>query len=144
MEEGKKIPTRLQEVNKENSFSVPKGYFDDFQKRMQERIHAEQGLKKPEQVSRVIPRIAWITAVAAIFVIGFFVARNIIGTDTSQSLSQEDIAYALEQEILELDEVVLMSNIHEMDMEQGNGYTDEVILYLIDEDIELDKIVNEL
>lgn len=146
MDKKKNISGKLQNTKQENPFSVPEGYFNDLQQRIQEKIKAEREGTEKEVEQLRMPRLIWISAVAAIFVIGFFIARNLNKTGAEQPLTQEEIAYAFEQEILDLDELELLDNLDEMNqnLESEHRYSEEIIMYLLDEDIEIDKIVNEL
>ena len=146
MDSKKKIPDRLEELKNENPFSVPEGYFNSFQQRLQDRIQSEKVNSNPERSPAVISRLVWAGAVAAVFIVAFVVSKNIIGTGNNQPLSEDEIAYAFEQEIYDLDEAEILENLDEMiqDNDPENGYSDEIILYLLDEDIEIDNIVNEL
>ena len=146
MDKKKNISNKLKNTKKENPFSVPQGYFNDFQQHIQERVKAEKEDSVKVPVQSRVPRLVWISSVAAVFIIGFFILRNIEGTGAKRPLSQEEIAYAFEQEILDLDELELLNNLDVMNQnpESESGYSEEIILYLLDEDIEIDKIVNEL
>jgi hypothetical protein len=146
MNKKKNISGKLQEIKKETPFSLPPGYFSDFQSRLQERISTEKAEHMQVKEGLHVPRLVWIGAVAAVFVIAIYISRDLIGIGTENPLSQEEIAYAFEQDIYDLDEFELVENIHEMDQdfETGNGYSEEIIMYLLDEDIEIDKIVSEL
>lgn len=146
MDKKKNIPGKLDELKKENPFSVPEGYFDSFQEKLQRKIRSEEETPARKTAILNIPRVAWISGVAAVFIIGFVLTKGLIGLDRNQPLSQEEIAYAIEQDIYDLDEYELMETLDEMSLEEesGNVYSDEIILYLLDEDIEIDKIVNEL
>ena len=146
MDKKKVISNKLQNGKGENPFSVPQNYFDDFQQRLQEKVNAEKKIFLHKKQPLLVTRLVWVSAVAAVFVVAFFISRNIIGIGADRPLSQDEIAYAFEQEILDLDELELLENINEMNQnkESGNGYSEEIIMYLLDEDIEIDIIVNEL
>ncbi len=146
MDKKKNILNNLKDTKKENSFSVPEGYFNNFQQRLQEKIREEQEIMIPVKHAWHVHRLVWASGIAAVFLIAFFISRNIIGVGADSPLSQDEIVLAFEEEMLDMDELFLLENIEEMTREEvpGNGYSEEIITYLLDEDIEIDKIVNEL
>jgi hypothetical protein len=145
MDKKNNISKKLEEIKKENSFSVPDGYFESFQQRLQDKIRSEED-SIYDKTQYGVPRLVWLGAIAAVFIIAFFVGRNIIGTGGSQPLTQDEIALAFEQDIYDLDDFELVQNLDEVVQVENleNEYSDEIILYLLDEDIDIDKIVNEL
>lgn len=146
MDKKENISDKLSELRKENSFSVPEDYFDNFQQRLQARIQTEKTGSVRKRNSAKVYRLAWVSAVAAVFIIALFIGRNIIGIRSNPPLSQEEISLAFTDEIYDLDEFELTENIDEImyDKDLDEEYSDDIILYLLDEDIEIDKIVNEL
>ncbi|MGE0636978.1 MAG: hypothetical protein AB7G44_08625 [Bacteroidia bacterium] len=131
-------------------FKEPDGYFEDFNRRLNEKIKYQQPsitpLKKQGVVRRLLqPRYAIAAAlITAICVIGFKFIKE------GKPLTQNDIAEVVSTEKIEsIDEEVLIDAIEietldETEMLNEEEISDELIIdYLVENDIDLD-LINEL
>ena len=81
----------LKNFGKENPFSVPENYFEDFAQNIQRKIKEEEPSKKTVTMSR----IAIVFSAAATFAIALFAAGAIFGTKSpSGNGLQQNIAAA--------------------------------------------------
>ena len=131
-------------------FKEPEGYFEDFNRKLNERIKYEQPIITPVKKRGIIitlfqPRYAIAAAlITAICVIGFKFIKE------GKPLTQNDIAEVVSTEKIEsIDEEVLIEAIEiealdETEMLNEEGISNDVIIdYLVENDIDLD-LINEL
>jgi hypothetical protein len=68
MDDFKNIAPKLSEVKRENPFSVPQNYFDDFNSRLYAKIEAGETVKKPKVYIRYLRPIIGIAAGLALII----------------------------------------------------------------------------
>ncbi len=143
---------KLSEIKKQNPFTVPDGYFNDFSSRLQDKLGKQKDSKKRSLYYSLKPYIYSVASAAAIL-IAALVYYNISENKHSETvLLSSEIALAFEDNIYDLEETYLIENYtvqqeaEEMiyDYESDPTYKDEIIQYLLDEDVEIESIVNEL
>jgi len=153
MDEMKKIPQKLTNIKKENPFKTPDGYFDNFSSRVSEKIHGEE---TPGFYKKYVLTLKPYLAAAAIFV-GVIITGKILynmfyhetGTRDLESseiaeLINENAYYLSEESIID---IIYTNDIIEEDKKPDNDndkLTNEVIDYLIDEDIDIIDIIDAL
>ena len=131
-------------------FKEPDGYFEEFNRKLNERINYEQPVITPVKKRGIIitllqPRYAIAAAlITAICIIGFKFIKE------GKPLTQNDIAEVVSIEKIErMDEEVLIDAIEieildENEMLNEEEITNDVIIdYLVENDIDLD-LINEL
>jgi hypothetical protein len=74
MDELKKITPELSKIKKENPFTVPKNYFDDFPARLQMKIEAEKEVL-PSPKNRIIQILKPAIGLAASFLLIFMLVQ---------------------------------------------------------------------
>ncbi|MBN2522424.1 MAG: hypothetical protein JXB24_04075 [Bacteroidales bacterium] len=143
---------KLSEIKKQNPFAVPDGYFDEFLSRLQDKLGEQKDAKKRSLYYSLKPYIYSVASVAAI-VLAILVFYKISGNKHSETaLLNSEIALAFEDDIYDLDEMYIIENYterqeaEEMVYDYGSDptYKDEIIRYLLDEDIEIESIADEL
>jgi hypothetical protein len=143
---------KLSEIKKQNPFAVPDGYFDEFLSRLQDKLGEQKDAKKRSLYYSLKPYIYSVASVAAI-VLAILVFYKISGNKQSETaLLNSEIALAFEDDIYDLDEMYIIENYterqeaEEMVYDYGSDptYKDEIIRYLLDEDIEIESIADEL
>ncbi|MBN1950587.1 MAG: hypothetical protein JW801_05255 [Bacteroidales bacterium] len=142
-----KTSGKLQQEGEELPFSTPEGYFDMLNVKINSRIRQTEAEETRSRHSGRTVQLAWMSGIAATL-IGFIVVLPLFFDEKEQALpAQEEIAEVLHQEIYDLDsydlEFALLDREVDTDLEM-TSYEDEVIQYLLEEDIELEMIVNEL
>ena len=131
-------------------FKEPEGYFEEFNRKLNERINYEQPVLTPVKKRGIIitllqPRYAIAAAlITAICIIGFKFIKE------GKPLTQNDIAEVVSFEKIEsMDEEVLIEAIEietldENEMLNEEEITNDVIIdYLVENDIDL-NLINEL
>lgn len=126
-------------------FKVPEDYFENFSVRLSNRIHEK---KSPEIVGRLIPVLRPYFAIAVITIVILVAVRIFIfqpgkgnlgglkGYEISASV-ENNLYYYSEEAIIEAVYPVFESSTPEEDVTE-----EEIIEYLINEDISLNDILN--
>ena len=153
MNDMKKANNNLSKINKDNPFQIPEDYFDNFPSRLSEKIHAR---KTPGVYEKYILTLKPYLAIAALFIgvviIGaifynvFFRENSIqeLKTNDIAELIHEDAYYLSEESIIE---IIYMDDIVSEDEQTGdseNNLPNEVIDYLINEEIDIIDIIDAL
>ena len=147
-----KISTKLSEKKNENPFLVPDGYFESFSSRFQDRL-AEERKKEERSLYLVLkPYIYTVSSVAAILILTFIFYKTFVDKGNTTVLSNSEIASIFEEDVYDLEGTYLSDNysdeIEADDLmfldEDDPSYEDEIIQYLLDENVEIESIVNEL
>ena len=153
MNDKKKINNELSKINRENPFNIPEGYFDNFSSRLRDKIHASEA---PGFYEKYVLTLKPYLAVAAFFVgvviLGivfynvFLPGNNIreLKSDEIVELINEDAYYLSEESILE---IIYMNDAEggdEKSENSGDNLTNEVIDYLINEEINIIDIIDVL
>ena len=140
-----KIPPKLSKTSKKMPFKVPEDYFENFSVRLSERIHEK---KSPELVSKLIPVLRPYFAIAVIAVIILVAVRIFIfqpGKGEMNSLKSHEITANIEDNIFYYSEETIVEAIYPDfgSSSPGEDLTnEEIIEYLINEDISINDILN--
>ena len=146
-----KIADHLSDIKKDNPFIVPGSYFKDFNDRLKQRLNEEDIHKETQPAVRKLPRYSWAVTIAAV-VAGIMLAVKFwIVKPSTPEWSNEEIAVIIQDELYDLDEFDLESGINqsynnkqETVSVEAVSYKDEIINYLIDEQIDYESIISEL
>ncbi len=151
MDEIKNIAPKLSNIKKENPFKIPEGYFDNFSSRLSEKIHGRETPGFYEKhVLTLKPYLVAAALIVAVIITGkilynmFYHESNIGDLKSSEiaDLISEDAYYISEESIMD---IIYANDIAEEDNktdDDNNKMTNEVIDYLIDEDIDLIDIID--
>ncbi len=147
-----KLSTKHTEDKKENPFLVPDGYFENFSARLQDKLSEHKPSEERSHDVRLKPYIYSTISIAAIFMLVLVFFRITDNNRGDTGLTNSEIAVVLEADVYDLEESYLIDNyaayreteelIHSN--EADPRYKDEIIQYLLDEDVEMESIVNEL
>jgi len=134
MEELDNIPKKL-------PYSVPDGYFDNFSKRLKERMEAERNLSwYKKSYNFVRPHLALAAAVIGFILISYTGIRLILNNNNAE-MTIEDIAYIIDDISYDVDDDILISTMveEEIDIEWINASfeSEDIFDYLSDDDLEL-------
>ena len=153
MDNKKKINAELSKINRENPFNVPEDYFDNFSSRLHDEIHASEAPGFYEKyVLAVKPYLAVAAFFVGVIILGivfyniFFPGNSIkeLKPDEIVELINEDAYYLSEESILE---IIYMNDAEDGDEKAdnyGENLTNEVIDYLINEEINITDIIDAL
>ncbi len=147
MKDLKKTAPKLSEINSEKPFKVPEGYFDEFPVKMSDRVHQPE--KREEyQRSPAFPRPYYLVSaffVAAIIAVAILLFKP---SKTSWKLTTYEVSEVIDQDIYHYNEDALADVLEQEGNtlnKQNDGLSKEdIINYLIDEDIPLNDIIDAL
>lgn len=140
-----KIPPGLSQVSKKMPFKVPEDYFEKFSVRLSDRIHEK---KSPEFVGRLIPVLKPYFAIAVIAVIILVAVRIFViqpGKGELNNLQGVEIAANVEDNIYYYSEEAIIEAVYpdlESSATEEALTNEEIIEYLINEDVSFNDILN--
>ncbi|MCK4661232.1 MAG: hypothetical protein KAT68_00090 [Bacteroidales bacterium] len=149
MDELSKIAPKLSKIKKDNPFKAPDGYFDNFPLKMQEIITAQKEVVKPKFVLFAKPQLAYIYAFSLIIVMVFSytVMTNYFNNNANQLLTSDEICEIIEYDVYEYDEALFVDALLDDDYDisdSDNDASEEIIDYLLDDNIDYNTIIEEL
>lgn len=147
MDELKITGINLKNIGKETPFSVPDGYFEDFQAKLNERIHDER---------KVTPTVKYLTSfkpylAAAVILIAAILAGTYLYNGRSIGRASErlhsEIYQEVEHELYSISEETILEvmNAGSMDEVVGNIVNDEEMIdYLLNVNLNEEELLNAL
>ena len=148
MKESKNISTMLSRSRKKNSFQTPENYFEEFPKRLMERLDSRSAQTgDPRSVWLYVkPRLAIAATILAFALIGYTSVKLITRERPASEFSGMEIAEYIEYYSSELDESMYYEVLDELYDEESNdpGLNDVIIDYLVDQDIDYLTLIEEL
>jgi hypothetical protein len=143
----------LSKIKKNKQFKVPEGYFDTFPARMRDKIHE---MKHEGFYEKYVLNLKPYLAIAALFiglvVIGLITRNELNKSSIGTEPGRDEVAALIEDDIYNISEETIMEAIYANESTSddadinGNDedLTNEIIDYLIDENINLFDIVEAL
>jgi hypothetical protein len=144
MPDNNEILKKLDSLKNNNQFSVPEGYWSEFNKKINDKIDSEEQRKSKNIIRVIRPQLALAASFAALFILSYSVFRALIPND---QLSENEIFIALEKELFDIDETVLFESVS-IEKKQPT-YTEfdlseeEILDYLSEESSDEDIYLNE-
>lgn len=146
------IPDFEKRIPNGNPFSVPENYFDQFALRMSEKI-ADENPKARNPIRFWSRPIAAITLSSLVIIAGIFTIYS-VNQDKNKLSSEEISYYVLNEGIddLELEEIINYSQMIQVDTSNQeektknseNSEQEDIMKYLLEEDVDLNDIINTL
>jgi len=137
-------------VNKNNPFRVPDNYFDNLPEKIQVNIHArENAVSKP--ITRIIdyikPHLALAAAILGFALIGYTGFRYLINKNSDSQIRNREIAEYIDFYSNDVDNTLIMELLEEQEqqsIETDEDLSEEIINYLLNENIDIYTIANQL
>ena len=134
--------------NRENPFTVPDGYFDEFPSKIQERISSVKGESKLARFFTLLkPQLALSLSILAFAIISYSVI-NFIDVRTKSSNKTEDIATIINVDELEFNEQdflkIMFDEENNIPVEKIDEEAEIYMKYLMNEDIDYGTLLDEL
>ena len=132
----------------QNPFSLPEGYFDTFPARLQEKISA--GQEVPAAMERkwlARPRYVYILGVLLVLIAVYPVSRLVTSHRNNQANMEVSFARMAEYSLDNIDEATLEENLTPGNLEpfMNTAVTrEELLQYMQDENIDPDKVIDQL
>ena len=148
-----KIAPNLSKIKKDKHFKIPEDYFDRFPARMSDKIHAEKdtGFYK-KHVLILKPYLAIAALFIGMVIIGK-ITYDVLNTgSTNTELGSDEIAALIDDDIYHYSEEIILNVIYMSDSKSEDAginsndedLTNEIIDYLIDENIDVFDIIEAL
>jgi hypothetical protein len=153
MSERQKYKTRINDIEPENSFSVPEGYFENFSSRLQLKLQEEKELKYAQPGIFGISRynLALAASFIGLMIITYSGIKFFSGNLNQAENQTIEIADIINYHVNDLDENMIIDFYEETSPEDSaqNNVSDERILnemidYIATSDIDLQLIAQEL
>ena len=147
MKDFKKIAPELSKTNNKNPFNVPDGYFDSFPVRMSDRIHQQE---KQEVYRHTVPVLKPYYIIGTVFtaVLITVVFLLIWPVKTIHEPTRYEVARFVDDDIYHYSEDAIIETLQKQDKPSANyrnkSDKEEIIDYLINENISLDEIIDAL
>lgn len=144
MPENNETLKKLGALKENNPFSVPEGYWGEFDAKIKDKIKSEEHRKEKSLFRTIRPQLALAASLAAFFILSYSVFKALI---PENNLSENEIYIALENELFDLDEATLYKSLK--DENKQKTYTEfelseqEILDYLSEESSDMDIYLNE-
>jgi len=142
-EELKNIAPTLFSIKKEDGFSVPKNYFEALPSKIQYRVTETIEPSLVEKLWMLLNYKALIPA-TLVLVIGFFSWNYFNQNIEFQPLTSEEISMAILEEEFYVEEDLIVEALLKEDYFEETTSDDDVIEYLLDNDVDLSSIYDEM
>ncbi|HDJ34150.1 MAG TPA: hypothetical protein ENF21_08675 [Bacteroidetes bacterium] len=137
---------KLTDIPKENPFRVPEGYFDKLQDKIDKAVAIRQVTPDEKRgfFSLLRPQLALAAGFAGLVLLGYFAVKLILKPEPETS--QNDLAEYIEFHMDDFDESQIIDALGEQDpgIPELDYTDDEIIYYLVTEDIDEITIMEEL
>ena len=143
--------SEFKNLSKETPFIVPESYFDDFSDRLSKRIEREAVKSVQKKTIKLKsffnPQLSVAASLILFTVLSYFTITLILNSDTKED-SSKYFAELVESEIEDYDLYLIVKVIEEntyLDDEEYESIEDEEIIdYLVSEEIDIEEIIVEL
>ncbi|MBN2482077.1 MAG: hypothetical protein JXB19_10075 [Bacteroidales bacterium] len=140
-----KISPELAKISKEIPFRIPENYFEEFPDRLQGRIRAREKTGVDEKRMMAFkPYLAAAVLIIVALISGTLIFRNIAQKRSLQNLHAE-ISQTVERELYYISEETILRVMNYTTGQEAvtiSNHTEEIIDYLMNEDIPLNEIID--
>ena len=147
MDELKNIAPNLKGIGKKLPFGVPDGYFENLPANLNKRIREERKTPHPAiRMSHLKPYLAAATILFAVFIAGTYLINKQTGRKSTERFSME-LSREVEQELYSISEEMIleaMESDYDYDPNDNGDNTDEMINYLMNEDLNAEELLDAL
>ena len=137
-------------IKKENPFRVPDNYFDNLPEKIQANIHTRKkaaGMPVTRIIDYLKPHLALAAAILGFALIGYTGFRYFINKNSNSNISNREIAEYMDFYSNDVDNTLIMELLEEQEqqsVEINDDLSEEIIDYLLNENIDIYTIVNQL
>lgn len=143
MDKQNNIPPIISKIPKENPFKVPNGYFETFSYRLGETIHKKAPAPE-KRIHYIKPYLAAAILILVALVSGYYALRTTPGR--SGERFHAEVSRVVEQELYSISEETILDAMGNDDGKETvtSPDTDEMINYLLDENMDESDMLNAL
>ena len=137
-------------LKKGNPFRVPDNYFDNLPEKIQANIHTRKkaaGMPVTRIIDYLKPHLALAAAILGFALIGYTGFRYFINKNSNSNISNREIAEYMDFYSNDVDNTLIMELLEEQEqqsVEINDDLSEEIIDYLLNENIDIYTIVNQL
>jgi len=137
-------------LKKENPFRVPDKYFDNLPEKIQVNIHAHKkaiGMPVTRIIDYLKPHLALAAAILGFALIGYTGFRYFINRNSNSNIRNREIAEYMDFYSNDFDNTLIMDLLEEQEqqsVETDDDLSEEIINYLLNENIDIYTIANQL
>ena len=137
-------------LKKENPFRVPDKYFDNLPEKIQANIHVRKkatGMPVTRIIDFLKPHLALAAAILGFALIGYTGFRYFINRNSDSQIRNREIAEYMDFYSNDFDNTLIMDLLEEQEqqsIETDDDLSEEIINYLLNENIDIYTIVNQL
>lgn len=143
MEKDKDILSKFEKLKGNKHLLVPDNYFDSILPRVQEEISQQETyVKEPVRGLRLKPVYSMSFLVLGLVILGYFTYQFFTYSPKLESVSKDEIAAYLDEQVYSIDEVTLAEEANEDEAKVPES--NDTINYLIQSGVDYTDIVNEL
>ena len=144
MDELSNTAPQLSGIKKEKTFVVPDGYFNDFPSKLLDKIHKEEQIPFRNKILISIrPKLYLAAVITGIILITYIGIKIISPVSNGYYYSVDQITEIIESNPYDY---LFLDALEDTIPEEINDdlYTDEIINFLLEENIDYETIINEL
>ncbi len=146
MKHQEKIPDSIRDAGKKLPFEVPDSYFDTLPGKIQDRLSGNGEAVRPGILRTLRPALAVAAMFIGLIAVGYIGFRLLSDRAASPYLSGDELIENMEYFSYDLEEDLLITAILESDGiltdESSDPQSDDIILYLSEENIDFDGLLN--
>ncbi len=137
-------------LKKENPFRVPDKYFDNLPEKIQANIHVRKkatGMPVTRIIDFLKPHLALAAAILGFALIGYTGFRYFINRNSDSQIRNREIAEYMDFYSNDFDNTLIMDLLEEQEqqsIETDDDLSEEIINYLLNENIDIYTIANQL
>ena len=136
------IPPELSKISRGTPFKVPDGYFETFSDRLGKAIH-EKHVSPVKKMHQLRPYLAAAILIVVALVAGNYVLRN--NTGNSDDRFHAEVSRVIEQELYSISEEAILEAMEtDISPETEAPETEDMINYLLDEQVDETDMINAL
>ncbi|MBN1387729.1 MAG: hypothetical protein JW965_04735 [Bacteroidales bacterium] len=130
--------TNIGKIGNKNPFRVPENYFDEVRKEIYERTTATEAVKGKNRIIRLVKPALMLAAAMIAFAIISYTGLKLLFPEYGKPVEDNYTEFLYQFEEVELINILTEQ---ETDAEIRSAETDEIIDYLLDQDIEYTSII---
>jgi len=147
VDELKNIAPNLNMIGKKLPFGVPDGYFENLPANLNKRIQEDSKTPHPViRLSYLKPYLAAATILFAVFIAGTYLINKQTDRKSTERFSME-LSRVVEEELYSISEEMIleaMESDHDYVTNDNDDNTDEMIDYLMNEDLNAEELLDAL
>lgn len=151
MKNDNKSSIKLDDISKENPYEVPGLYFDNFPLKLKKRIdEGNEKITVYNLFSLIKPQLALAFSIIGFALISFITVKIVLKSNQQTTYTIAEIHETIYSDSFIMDEELLILAVQDEDYIEisketdDKSYEEEIVDYLLEEDVDLELIIEEL